>query len=287
MTDKPAFSVSVVGLDPQHLRLIAIVFRHIQYNRFVFRLARPEDAARADILIAAVGDPAGREALARARSGGTAGAGRASIAVVGPHDRATTRHALEIGQLVRQLLPILNRVVELEGLAGGPRRLRTGPASTDDAEHRDGSSSGARIASRPRVLVIDDSVSVQRHLVGAFCSMGLDVDTATSGGEALQRLAAHPVDLAMLDIVLPDTDGLQLARAIRREPRWRALPIVVLSSRRSAIDVMRGAAAGCSAYLAKPVDIAVLRRTVARQLGRVRAPDTLPPQLRPVAVPAR
>lgn len=274
MSDKPSFDVAVIGLDASHLRLIEVVFRHIQYNRYLFRLASPDEPMRADVLIAGVGDPVGREALARARSFDPP---MASIAVVGPGETAGTRHAVEFGQLVRQLLPILNRVVELEGLAGGPRRIRAvatgapGPASADGL---------IALPTRPRVLVVDDSATVRTQLAGAFDRLGLEVDAATSAHEALERLAAHPVDLAMLDIVLPDGDGLRLARTIRREPRWRELPIVVLSARRSPFDVIRGAASGCSAYLAKPVDFADLRRTVARQLGRGRAPDTLPPQLR-------
>jgi len=277
MSDKPSFDVAVVGLDAQHLRLIEIVFRHIQHNRYLFRLAAPADAARADILIAGVGEASGRDALARARASEPPMAG---IAVVGPGESAGTRHAVEFAQLVRQLLPILNRVVELEGLAGGPRRIRREPPPASDTMLPPTAAGLMSLPARPRVLIVDDSATVRTQLAGAFDRLGIEVDAASTAGEALERLAARPVDLAMLDVVLPDGDGLRLARTIRREPRWRELPIVVLSARRSPFDVIRGAAAGCSAYLAKPVDFADLRRTVARQLGRGRAPDTLPPQLR-------
>ena len=259
MSDKPSFTVAVVGLEPQHVRLIEIVFRHIQYNRFVFRLAAPDATDAADLLIAGVGHPDGRDALERARAGPTP---IASIGVIAPGETARTRHAIEIGLLVRQLLPILNRVVELEGLADGAARAGRRAA-----------------ASRPRVLVVDDSETVRAALSAAFARMGLSVASAGTGGEALRRLDEAPVDLAMLDVMLPDGDGLQLARAIRRETRWRSLPIVVLSSRRSAFDVIRGAASGASAYLAKPVEFPDLRRTVAEQLGRVLAPEAMPREL--------
>jgi DNA-binding response OmpR family regulator len=131
--------------------------------------------------------------------------------------------------------------------------------------------------------VIDDCAVMRTHLAGAFERMGVAVESAASGTEAMSRLAASTVDLAMLDLMLPDTDGLKLARRIRQEDRWRRLPIVVLSSRSSALDVIRGAAAGCSAFLAKPVEFGDLQRTVAHQLGRVLGADALPPQLRNVA----
>ena len=273
MSDKPSFDVAVVGLDPQHLRLIEIVFRHIQYNRYLFRLVDASDPSRADVLIAGVGDPAGRAALDRARG---AEPPVAAIAVVAPGESPGTRHAVEFGQLVRQLLPILNRVVELEGLVGGPRRIR--PAGempvAPGPERRE-----IELPPQPRVLLVEGDAPDRGHLLGAFERLGLEVDVAGTAHEALQRLACQRVDLAMLDLAVPD-GGLRLARALRAEPRWRDLPIVVLGARRAPFDVIRSAAAGCSAYLAKPVDIDDLRRTVARQLGLGRAPHTLPPQLR-------
>ncbi|RPH46169.1 MAG: response regulator [Burkholderiales bacterium] len=273
MSDKPSFTVTVVGLDAQHLRLIEVVFRHIHYNRYAFRLVAPDATEAADVLIAGVGDPAGRDALERARARGRPAA---SIAVIGPDELNGGRHAIEIGQLVRQLLPILNRVVELEGLAGGPRRMRG--ATRVDREQPDAGSAGSE--GRPRVLVIDRDESIRRQLADAFARMGLDMDTASSCDEALERLVMQPADLALLDPTLSGGDGLRLARTIRREPDWRDLPIVVLSERRSPLDVIRGAFAGCSAYLAKPVDYDDLHRTVVRQLGRVRPPERLPSHLR-------
>jgi CheY-like chemotaxis protein len=280
MSAKPSFDVAVVGLDPQHLRLIEIVFRHIQYNRYVFRLGDASDPARADVLIAGVGEPAGRAALDCARASHTP---RAAIAVVAPGEAAGSRHAVEFGQLARQLLPILNRVVEIEGLAGGPRRVRETDGRPDPpplpaADHR-----VIELPSRPRVLLVDDDATDRTRIAGECDRLGVSVDVAGSAGEALERLARGPVDLALFDLVLPDGDALGLARTLRAQPRWRDLPIVVLGGRRAPFDVIRSAAAGCSAYLAKPVEFADLRRTVARQLGRGRDPETLPPQLRPSA----
>lgn len=276
MSDKPSFDVAVVGLDPQHLRLIEIVFRHIQYNRYLFRLADPAHDTGADILIAGVGDPSGRAALdaARARTPPMAG-----IAVVGPGESAGTRHALEVGQLVRQLLPILNRVVEIEGLAGGPRRV---PAAVEAATAEPSAEVRCEIVlpSRPRVLLVEDDATERVRLAGAFDRLGVEVDAALSAGEALERLEAGRVDIAMLDLVLPDGGALRFARTVRAQPRWRGLPIVVIGPRRAPIDVIRSAMAGCSGYLAKPVDFADLQRTVSRQLGRGRRSDALPPPLR-------
>jgi CheY-like chemotaxis protein len=260
----------------------------------VFRLANEATIARVDILIAGLGDAEGRIALERMRSERPA---VATIAAIGDEAQTDIRHAIRIGELTRQLLPILNRVVEIERLV--PFERRPAPAGgTPPAEPNPVRAAPAEpafvtvpllpeVRQRPRVLVIDDCAVVRSALSGHFDRMGLTVESASSGGEAMARLAVTQVDLAMLDIVLPDTDGLQLARRIRREPRWRDLPIVVLSSRSSTLDVIRGAAAGCSAYLAKPVDFGDLQRTVARQLGRVLHADAMPRELRLLGQGAR
>lgn len=266
MTDKPSFDVAVVGLDAERLRLIEIVFRHIRYNRYGFRLLAPPIEHRARILVAGVDEPAGLEAIARARASTPP---LPAIAVVSGGGPAPVRHAIDASQLVRQLLPILNRLVEIEGLAPSPADpIACAEPATPVRDDR------------PRVLVIEDSATVRAQLADAFGRMGLAVEEATTAGEAMQRLQSQHVDLAMLDLGLPDLDGLQLARRIRREPRWRALPIVALSSRTSPLDIVRGAAAGCDAYLGKPVGFTDLRRTVAGQLGRVLAADALPSALR-------
>lgn len=276
MSVKPSFAVAVIGLDPEHLRLIAIVFRHIEHNRYLFRLVAPDTLDTADVLIARVADPAGRDALDRARIRRQP---RASIGVVAAGDTAPGRHAIEIGQLVRQLLPILNRVVEIEGLArrgvdptppvaaAEPSPAHPeGPAPVAAGEAPTGAASEA-----PRVLVIDDDPATGRELAGSLASLGCRIESVRTGSAALERLSEGGVDLATLDLELPDGDGLTLARTIRSEARWRSLPLIVLTERRSAFDVIRGAWAGCSAYLAKPVDDALLRRTIAGQLARVRA----------------
>jgi CheY-like chemotaxis protein len=281
MSDKPSFDVAVVGLDAQHLRLIEIVFRHIQYNRYLFRLVAPRDSARADVLIAGVGDPAGSAALACARG---AEPPMAAIAVVAPGESAGVRHAVEFGQLVRQLLPILNRVVELEGLAGGPRRIRAVEATPLPLPPPLGAGEIA-LPSRPRVLLVDANAAERARLAGAFDRLGIDVEPAGTAHEALERLDTGRIDLALMDFVLPDGGALRLVRSLRAQPRWRELPIVVLGGRRAPFDVIRSAAAGCSAYLAKPVEFADLQRTVSRHLDRGRAVDAPAPNA-PLAAPA-
>lgn len=111
MGDKPVFRVGAAGLDPRDWRLIEIVFRHSQYNRYEFRLASRVDPDSIELLVVNPAAPEGQEAIARVRQAPNA---IPEIAVVPRGVTSVARHAISIDRLTLQLLPVLNRVVELE-----------------------------------------------------------------------------------------------------------------------------------------------------------------------------
>jgi len=123
-------------------------------------------------------------------------------------------------------------------------------------------------------LVVDDSAAVRRVMGIELGLFGVDVDYAETGEEALERLRAQPYHMVFLDLVLPGMDGYAVCKAIRRDPRLRRLMIVMLTGRGSRIDRIRGAMAGCTEYLTKPVAQealhAVLRRHLLKENDHVR-----------------
>jgi len=152
MESRPEYRVAAAGLDPRDVRLIEIVFKHSQYNRYAFRFETGPDPLGADILIVNPLAPEGLRAVARVRSAGR------SLPVISAVPRGATssaRHAISIERLTLQLLPILNRVVELElrrskdsGEARGaaePCAAALGPAATPAA----GAASAAGAGSLP------------------------------------------------------------------------------------------------------------------------------------------
>ena len=117
MDSKPVFRVGAAGLDPRDWRLIEIVFKHSQYNKFEFRLVTDLASEPFDVLIVNAIEPEGLQALMRAR------ASTRTIPVITAVPRgapSAAKHAISIDRLTLQLLPILNRVVELELLPDGP-----------------------------------------------------------------------------------------------------------------------------------------------------------------------
>ena len=103
------------------------------------------------------------------------------------------------------------------------------------------------------ILVVDDSPTMRRMIMASLRDLGdVAFDQAASGLEAIERLALAPVDLVVLDLNMPDVHGLEVLRFVRSHERFRALPVVILTTRGD--DDSRDAALreGATRYLTKP-----------------------------------
>ncbi|MCR6630856.1 MAG: response regulator [Magnetospirillum sp.] len=103
----------------------------------------------------------------------------------------------------------------------------------------------------PLVLVVDDSVTTRTLERSILEAHGYRVEMAVDGRDALERMARRPPDLVVSDIEMPRLDGFGLLAAIRGEPRWARLPVVLVSSRGAAADRERGMSLGADAYIVK------------------------------------
>ncbi len=103
-----------------------------------------------------------------------------------------------------------------------------------------------------RVLVVEDEVPIRRFLHTTLASRGYVVDLAETLAEARMRCTGRPPDLILLDLGLPDGDGIELVREVRG---WSHLPIVVLSARGQEADKVNALDAGADDYLTKPFGV--------------------------------
>lgn len=124
-----------------------------------------------------------------------------------------------------------------------------------------------------RVLVVDDSLTIRMDLVGAFENAGIAVAPCASVREAREALGRESFPLVILDVLLPDGDGVELLEAIRASETARAY-VVVLSTEAELRDRVRGMTRGADEYLAKPYDVEHLVAR-ARQLGLTATRETL------------
>ncbi len=105
-----------------------------------------------------------------------------------------------------------------------------------------------------RALVVDDSSTVQIQLTRELATCHLQADVAETGEQALEMIDKNQYDIIFLDVVLPGIDGYQVCKNIKRNAENKNVPVVMLTSKSSPFDKVRGTMAGCSAYLTKPVD---------------------------------
>jgi CheY-like chemotaxis protein len=108
---------------------------------------------------------------------------------------------------------------------------------------------------RKRVLVVDDDPEIVTFLATLLELEGIESQVATSANAALAMLdRAGPPQLVLLDIAMPDRDGLDLCRALKRDPRTRDVPVFVVSARPGKDVVERALAAGAEEFIRKPFE---------------------------------
>jgi two-component system cell cycle response regulator DivK len=123
-----------------------------------------------------------------------------------------------------------------------------------------------------RILVAEDRPASLELIRTVLESAGYEVIEAIDGQDAVDKAAAAPVDLILLDLQMPRIDGFGVLARLRRDSRFANTPIVALTASAMHGDRERALAAGFSGYVAKPVDLAVLRSEVKRLLDE-RTPD--------------
>jgi DNA-binding response OmpR family regulator len=122
------------------------------------------------------------------------------------------------------------------------------------------------------LLIIEDDDTIATNLVRAFGAVGYVSARASSGGEALEHLDDNRVDLVLLDLGLPDMDGVDVCREIRARDAF--LPVIMLTARQEEIDTVVGLDAGAVDYITKPFRLAELLARIRVQLRRVGSDDS-------------
>jgi DNA-binding response OmpR family regulator len=123
--------------------------------------------------------------------------------------------------------------------------------------------------SRKRILIVDDEVYMLHILEFSLHMEGMEVVSASSGQEALQKISEEPPDLIILDVLMPEMDGYEVCRRLKQEENTRAIPIVFLTAKDSRHDRAFGLDLGASAYITKPFSPQTLIDTIADLLDGV------------------
>lgn len=123
---------------------------------------------------------------------------------------------------------------------------------------------------RSRLLVVDDAPAHLRLLAHALAESGFEVETASDGVQALAAAEDNPPDLVLLDIDMPELDGLETCRRLKAQERFAATPVIFLSGLSDVAQRLAAFAAGGVDFVSKPFDLAEVRARVATHLELVR-----------------
>ena len=143
------------------------------------------------------------------------------------------------------------------------------------ASHRNRRATLDAMDPKDRILIVDDDPDIRQLLVDYLVRNGFDAVPAGSGREMAQQLERHAIDLVVLDLMLPDADGLTLCRDLRAKSN---LPVLMLTARGEEADRIVGIEMGADDYLVKPFSPRELLARIKSILRRTRA---LPPNLKP------
>ena len=122
--------------------------------------------------------------------------------------------------------------------------------------------------SKGHILLVEDEEDILELVTYNLGKEGYQVESVTSGEEALRRIKASPPDLVLLDLMLPGVDGLEVCKTIKNNPDTKGLSIIMLTARSEEADIVTGLELGADDYITKPFSRRVLLARVKAVLRR-------------------
>jgi diguanylate cyclase (GGDEF)-like protein/PAS domain S-box-containing protein len=125
------------------------------------------------------------------------------------------------------------------------------------------------------ILYAEDSRAIAAHITHILTSMGHQVTHVLDGHAALEAYLAKPPDLILMDVVMPEMDGIQATREIKKRAGKRWIPLIIMTSLASESELLAGLEAGADDYLVKPTSVEVLRARIRAMQRIAEMQDTL------------
>ena len=131
-------------------------------------------------------------------------------------------------------------------------------------------------AGRARRLLIVDDISANREILARrFQRLGFETVEVDNGLEALEIIGREPIDLVLLDVMMPGIDGIETLRRIRADKSASELPVIMVTAKSESDNVVEALKLGANDYVTKPVDFAIASARVGTQIDRKRAEESL------------
>jgi CheY-like chemotaxis protein len=121
-----------------------------------------------------------------------------------------------------------------------------------------------------KVLIVDDARTIRFHERGLLEEMGYEVDEATDGFNALEKIKNAKPDLMLMDIMMPNMNGIECCRRIKSDPDLKEIKIIIVTSENEYGRVKEAFRAGCDDYISKPIDKVEITRKIGELSELVR-----------------
>ncbi len=269
MAKQKVFTIKLIGFSAQDARNWASIFRLAQNRPRVYQTIS-SDNHPADIM---VHDADNTDATAEMRVYRTS---FPKVPVAASSNRpGNARYLIAKPLIATRALKVLDEVTVHELKYLPELVIPTGSGSEENTASnlvqqlvRSSSSDRSGSSFSGRALVVDDSLSVRTLMDIEVKLAGLQVDLAGSATQAYELLSRNTYTIIFLDVVLPDGDGYKICRSIKSDKVRKLTPVIMLTSKSSPFDRIRGSLSGCNSYLGKPVDHATLQKTIQQYLKR-------------------
>lgn len=237
------YALGVFGLSGAQRMVLASLCRLSRNREVTYRLQAEYESRSGDIVIVGDDHEHARPRWEHAPSGTPV----VHVSAQPMADLPEKHYRISPTQLSGGLLHLLNRISANEfGRSRNGRTFNGGDCSREfrreDIE-----------ATVAKALIIDDSLSCQTQIRLCLENYHITVSVAANGSEGIEKLRERPVDIVFLDVMLPDMDGYQVCKLIKKNPETRKIPVVMLTGKGSPINRLQGSFAGCDRYLVKPV----------------------------------
>ncbi len=126
--------------------------------------------------------------------------------------------------------------------------------------------------SKKTICVVEDEEDILELIRFRLTQEGFAVTTASNGEEAVKLISLKPPDLVLLDLMMPELDGLDVTRHLKKSPKTAAIPIIMVTARGEESDIVTGLELGADDYITKPFSMKILLARVRAALRRRREP---------------
>lgn len=255
------YLISAFGFSGLERRVLKSIFKLVIARDITYSLVDPGERITADIALVDADDSDALEAWRRQCESqtGLMPAVMVMKAVPSNEEQVSSSRALTISRplTMKKVLGALEQVTKSQS-----EEQRDAPSDASSNK------TGAPVVSRFSALVVDDSLPVRTFMeskLGAL-NVAVDIDFAASGEQAIALTRERRYDIIFLDVILPGIDGYRVCKSIKAESNSRSTPVIMLTSKKSPFDRVKGSMAGCDAYLTKPPDEKRLDAIISKYL---------------------